>query len=76
LTKLDYLINRLQREDIALVSDAGMPGISDPGYELISAANRQNIPVIPVPGPSVLIHRPGISGLPTDSFYFSRFFAA
>ena len=73
LTKLDYILNRLQSEDIALVSDAGMPGISDPGYELISAASRQNIPVIPIPGPSVLITALVVSGLPTASFSFLGF---
>jgi 16S rRNA (cytidine1402-2'-O)-methyltransferase len=40
-------------QSVALVSDAGTPGISDPGYELISAVNQHNIPIIPIPGPSV-----------------------
>jgi 16S rRNA (cytidine1402-2'-O)-methyltransferase len=51
LTKLDYILERLTSEDVALVSDAGMPGISDPGYELISEVVRHNIPLVPVPGP-------------------------
>ncbi len=55
LTKLDYILNRLENEDVALVSDAGMPGISDPGYELISAVNRHNIPIIPFPGHRLLV---------------------
>jgi 16S rRNA (cytidine1402-2'-O)-methyltransferase len=73
LAKLDYLLDRLQNEDIALVSDAGMPGISDPGYELICGAYRRNIPVIPIPGPSVLVTALVVSGLATDSFCFLGF---
>lgn len=73
LTKLDYILDRLKNEDIALVSDAGMPGISDPGYELISAACQRNVPVIPVPGPSVLITALVVSGLPSSSFCFLGF---
>ena len=52
-TKLDYILSCLNTVDVALVSDAGMPGISDPGHELVVAANRNDIPVVPVPGPSV-----------------------
>jgi 16S rRNA (cytidine1402-2'-O)-methyltransferase len=73
LTKLDYLLSRLQNEDIALVSDAGTPGISDPGFELIAAVSKHNIPVIPIPGPSVLISSLVISGLPTSSFIYLGF---
>jgi 16S rRNA (cytidine1402-2'-O)-methyltransferase len=73
LTKLDYVLKRLEIEDIALVSDAGMPGISDPGYELISAVSRLGIPIIPVPGPSVLVTALAVSGLPTDSFTYLGF---
>jgi 16S rRNA (cytidine1402-2'-O)-methyltransferase len=73
LTKLDYILNRLKSEDIALVSDAGTPGISDPGYELISEVNRHGIPVVPIPGPSVLVTALAVSGLPTDSFIFLGF---
>ncbi len=73
LTKLDYILTRLETEDVALVSDAGMPGISDPGYELISAVSQHNIPIIPIPGPSVLVSALVVSGLPTDSFLFLGF---
>jgi 16S rRNA (cytidine1402-2'-O)-methyltransferase len=73
LTKLDYILNRLETEDVALVSDAGMPGISDPGYELIAAVCQHNIPIIPIPGPSVLVSALVVSGLPTDSFLFLGF---
>ena len=73
LTKLDELLSTLQREDVALVSEAGMPGLSDPGYELIEAAIARGIPVVPVPGPSALITALVVSGLPTDSFLFLGF---
>lgn len=73
LTKLDYILNQLSTKDVALVSDAGMPGISDPGYELITAVIHQNISVVPVPGPSVLVSALAVSGLPTDSFIFLGF---
>jgi 16S rRNA (cytidine1402-2'-O)-methyltransferase len=73
LTKLDYILGRLQEEDVALVSEAGMPGISDPGYELILAAAKQNINVVPVPGPSAITTALAVSGLPTDKFTFIGF---
>jgi 16S rRNA (cytidine1402-2'-O)-methyltransferase len=73
LTKLEYVLSVLEKENVALVSDAGMPGISDPGYELISAVIKQNKPVIPIPGPSALISAVVVSGLPTDSFYYLGF---
>jgi 16S rRNA (cytidine1402-2'-O)-methyltransferase len=73
LTKLEYILDKLQTEDVALVSDAGMPGISDPGYELISAAAGLNIPVVPIPGPSAVITALAVSGLPTDSFLYLGF---
>jgi 16S rRNA (cytidine1402-2'-O)-methyltransferase len=58
---------------IALVSDAGMPGVSDPGYRVISLAIQQGIPVVPVPGASAVVTALAASGLPTDSFRFSGF---
>ena len=71
--KLDYILGCLEEGDVALVSDAGMPGISDPGYELILAANRWGIPVVPVPGPSVVITALAVSGLPTERFVYIGF---
>jgi 16S rRNA (cytidine1402-2'-O)-methyltransferase len=73
ITKLDYILKFLGEGDVALVSEAGMPGISDPGYELIVAAGRQNIPVVPVPGPSAVTTALAVSGLPTDRFVFIGF---
>ena len=73
LTKLDELLSTLQQKDVALVSEAGMPGLSDPGYEIIQAAIAQGIPVAPVPGPSALITALVVSGLPTDSFLYLGF---
>ena len=73
LTKLDYVLDCLADGDVALVSEAGMPGMSDPGYELIVAANQRGIPVTPVPGPSAVITALVISGLPVDRFSYIGF---
>ncbi|MEX2262700.1 MAG: 16S rRNA (cytidine(1402)-2'-O)-methyltransferase [Bryobacteraceae bacterium] len=68
------LIERLRAgERIALVSDAGMPLISDPGYRLVSAAIENGIAVQPVPGPSAALSALAASGLPADPFYFAGF---
>jgi 16S rRNA (cytidine1402-2'-O)-methyltransferase len=61
---------------VAQVSDAGMPGISDPGYRLIKLAIEHSIPVVPVPGPSALVAALAASGLPTDAFEFRGFLPA
>lgn len=58
---------------VALVTDAGMPGISDPGFRLISLAIRHHVPVVPIPGASAFLAALVASGLPTDSFRFSGF---
>jgi 16S rRNA (cytidine1402-2'-O)-methyltransferase len=73
LAKLDYILTTLEEKDVALVSDAGMPGISDPGYELIKAAIARGITMVPVPGPSALVTALAISGLPTDAFVYLGF---
>jgi 16S rRNA (cytidine1402-2'-O)-methyltransferase len=59
--------------DVALVSDAGTPGISDPGYRLVRDAREAGLPVLPVPGPSAAIAGLSVSGLPTDRFLFVGF---
>ena len=71
------LVEQAQRgRAIAIVSDAGMPGISDPGYRVVSLALEHGIPVIPVPGASALVASLAASGLPTDSFRFHGFLPA
>jgi 16S rRNA (cytidine1402-2'-O)-methyltransferase len=74
LTRAAELIVHLEQGDnIAMVSDAGMPGVSDPGYRLIALAVRHHIRVVPVPGASAFLSALVASGLPTDSFRFSGF---
>jgi len=63
----------LAGSNIALVSDAGMPGISDPGYWLVAEAVKKGIMVIPIPGASAVVTALAASGLPTDSFWFEGF---
>ncbi len=72
----ELVVNLEQGARIALVSDAGMPGISDPGFRLISLAIRHHIPVVPIPGASAFLSALVASGLPTDSFRFSGFLPA
>jgi 16S rRNA (cytidine1402-2'-O)-methyltransferase len=70
LTKLDTVFEALDGGDVALISEAGMPGLSDPGYELIQAAIQRGYPVVPIPGPTAPVTALVVSGLPTDSFVF------
>jgi 16S rRNA (cytidine1402-2'-O)-methyltransferase len=71
--KTGYLLEKLQTGDVALVSEAGMPAISDPGYELVVAARENGINIIPVPGPSAAVTALAVSGLPTDRFHYLGF---
>ena len=71
--KLPKLLATLVEKDVALVSDAGMPGINDPGYELVHAAARAGAPVIPIPGPSALTSAIAASGLPVKQFLYLGF---
>lgn len=73
MTKLDYILKRLEEADVALVSDAGMPGISDPGHELVLACHERGIPVVPIPGPSVITTALAVSGLDTGRFIYLGF---
>jgi len=74
MMKTEKIVEILQSgNDVALVSDAGTPGISDPGAVLVSAVLVQEIPVIALPGPTALIPALSASGLPTDHFEFFGF---
>ena len=71
---LERLLDALrQGRSVALVSDAGTPGLSDPGYVVVRAALQQGVPITAVPGPSALLAALVISGLPTDAFTFIGF---
>lgn len=67
------IVDLLNGKNVALVSDAGMPGISDPGAHLVAAAVQAGIEVVPIPGPSAVITGLVASGLPTDRFVFEGF---
>lgn len=74
ISRIPELIQRLEHgQAIALVTDAGMPGISDPGYELVKACREADIPVVPIPGASAAVTALSVSGLPTDRFVFEGF---
>lgn len=75
--RAEELVHKLaEGQTIALVSDAGMPGISDPGYRVIKLAIEHGIKVVPIPGPSALVAALVGSGLPTDAFEFLGFLPA
>jgi 16S rRNA (cytidine1402-2'-O)-methyltransferase len=74
LKKREFLVSRLKQGGrIALVSDAGTPGISDPGFRLIQTVIENQIPIVPIPGPSAVMAALSVSGLPTDAFLFKGF---
>ncbi|QZZ19254.1 16S rRNA (cytidine(1402)-2'-O)-methyltransferase [Leptothermofonsia sichuanensis E412] len=76
-SRTSELLERLQQgKAIALVTDAGTPGISDPGYELTKACAEAGIPVVPIPGPSAAIAALAASGLASDRFVFEGFLPA
>ena len=74
LTKLETLLETLKKQDVALVSDAGTPGISDPGAEFVSAAVRSGFKVVSIPGPSALTSAIAASGFQVDKFTYLGFF--
>ena len=77
MTRSGELVMQLEEgRSIALVSDAGTPNISDPGYRLIALAIQRHIPVVPIPGASAFVAALAASGLPTDSFHFAGFLPA
>ncbi len=72
--KRETILARLKEgQDVALVSDAGTPGISDPGFRLIKKAVEENVDIVPIPGPSAVIAALSVAGLPTDAFLFKGF---
>jgi 16S rRNA (cytidine1402-2'-O)-methyltransferase len=72
--KKEAIVKRLVAgQDIALITDAGTPGVSDPGFRLVKQAIEEGIEVIPIPGPSAHVAALVVSGLPTDSFHFFGF---
>tara|TARA_Y100000996_G_scaffold368850_1_gene315479 strand:+ start:99 stop:734 length:636 start_codon:yes stop_codon:yes gene_type:complete len=72
--KKDNIINYLlEGKDLAFVSDAGTPCISDPGYRIVNGARKNKIKVVTIPGPCSVIAALSISGLPTDNFYYQGF---
>lgn len=73
LTRLDAVFEALAGGDVALVSDAGTPGISDPGFELIREAIARGVNVVALPGPSAVITALVTSGLPTDGYVYMGF---
>jgi 16S rRNA (cytidine1402-2'-O)-methyltransferase len=77
MTKSAELVKEMQEgSSVALVTDAGMPGISDPGYRLVALAIRHRVPVVPIPGASAFLAALVAGGLPADSFRFSGFLPA
>jgi 16S rRNA (cytidine1402-2'-O)-methyltransferase len=72
-SRLEQLLRHLEEEDVALVSEAGMPGLSDPGYDLVVSAIDRGILVVPVPGSSAVTTALVVSGLPTDQFVYVGF---
>jgi 16S rRNA (cytidine1402-2'-O)-methyltransferase len=72
-SRVRRLVERLEQDDLALVSDAGMPGLSDPGYPLIRAALAADHAVVPIPGASAILAALVSSGLPMHSFHFLGF---
>ncbi|MBK4730440.1 16S rRNA (cytidine(1402)-2'-O)-methyltransferase [Oxynema sp. CENA135] len=75
--RIPELLNKLEQgRSIALVTDAGMPGISDPGYELVKACIDRSFDVVPIPGVSACVTAVSASGLPSDRFVFEGFLPA
>ncbi|MFC1962839.1 16S rRNA (cytidine(1402)-2'-O)-methyltransferase [Chloroflexota bacterium] len=72
-TNTEYLLEFLRDNDVALVSEAGMPGLSDPGYNLVAAAAQRGILVVPIPGPSAIVAALAASALPSVQFLYVGF---
>ncbi len=72
----ELIVHLENGDNVAVVSDAGMPGVSDPGYRLVALAVRHHIRVVPIPGAAAFLSALVASGLPTDSFWFGGFLPA
>lgn len=70
---MQYILEHLEQSNIALVSEAGTPGLSDPGYNLIRESIKRNIKIVTIPGPSALPAALSLSGLPVDKFLYLGF---
>lgn len=73
VARVERVLRALESGDVALISEAGMPGLADPGYALVRAAIEREVTVTPVPGPTAAIAALVASGLPTDAFVFVGF---
>lgn len=74
IKKADYLIGELKKgKEIGLVTDVGTPGVSDPGYYIIRESVKEDVEIVPIPGPSALVAALTISGFPTREFFFDGF---
>lgn len=73
VSRIESILDALRQGDVALVSEAGMPGISDPGYDLVRAAIDGGVPVVSIPGASAPVAALAASGLPTDRFLYLGF---
>jgi 16S rRNA (cytidine1402-2'-O)-methyltransferase len=71
--RMEAVLAALEEGDVALVSEAGMPGLADPGYELIAAAREREVPVVPAPGPTALAAALSVAGIPAERFIFLGF---
>lgn len=72
-SRLQAVLSALEQGDVALVSEAGMPSLADPGYELLQAVLEQGVPVVPVPGPTALEAALSVAGIPAERFIFLGF---
>ena len=71
--RMRAVLAALEEGDVALVSEAGMPGLADPGFELIAAAREREVPIVPVPGPTALSTALSVAGIPCERFLFLGF---
>ena len=71
--RLEAVLAALEAGDVALVTEAGMPGLADPGYELLAAALERGVTVVPVPGPTALAAALSVAGVPAERFLFLGF---